>query len=103
MTLKDEKGGIAVVLVDESFNVRDLKVGSPNQAPVQKIQSRFTVAQSHSAPEGIHTPPMKPGEYSAFVSIGRADGTPQIALPITGDDGQRRYRLGTIQVAAPAK
>lgn len=103
MTLKDEKGGIAAVLVDESFNVRDLKVGPPNQAPVQKIQSRFTVARSHSAPEGIHTPPMKLGEYSVFVSIGRADGTPQIALPINGDDGQRRYRLGTIQVAAPAK
>jgi len=33
-----------------------------------------------------------------FVSVGTATGSPRIALPLAGDDGQRRYRLGTVRV-----
>jgi hypothetical protein len=102
MTLKDQKDGIAAVLVDESFDLRNLKVGAPDQAPVEKLDSRFTVAMRHVSPQGSHAPPMKPGVYTVFVSVGRVDGTPQIALPMTGDDGQRRYRLGTVQVVQPS-
>jgi len=32
------------------------------------------------------------------VSVGDAIGTPVIALPLAGGDGQRRYRLGTLRV-----
>jgi hypothetical protein len=33
-----------------------------------------------------------------FVSIGSSMGTPQLALPLDGDDGGRRYRLGRVGV-----
>jgi len=33
-----------------------------------------------------------------FVSVGRRDGTPEIALPLPHDDGQRRYRIGKIDI-----
>ena len=33
-----------------------------------------------------------------FISVGKPDGTPVIALPLAGDDGKRRYRIGTIEV-----
>ena len=103
LTMKDRKDGIAAVLVDERFDVRNLKVGPPDQAPVEKLSSPFTVAMRHVGPLGSHVPPMKPGVYGLFVSVGSVDGTPQIALPIAGDDGQRRYRLGTIEVAESPK
>lgn len=38
------------------------------------------------------------GEYEVFVSVGTATGSPRIALPLDGADGQRRYRLGTVRV-----
>jgi len=35
---------------------------------------------------------LKPGKYRLAVSVGKADGTPEIALPIKGRiDGSRRY------------
>ena len=100
LTLKDEKGGIASVNVDESFDMKKLKVGSPDQAPVEKLQPRFTVAFRHREPHGSHAPPTKAGTYDVFVSIGQRDGTPQIALPLKEGDGQKRYKVGQIQVAA---
>lgn len=103
MTLKDEKDGIAAVLVDESFNVRGLKVGLPGQSPATKVRSEFAVALRHATPQGTHVPPIKPGVYSVFASVGQLDGTPQIALPLAGDDGQRRYRLGSVQIVEAAK
>jgi hypothetical protein len=45
--------------------------------------------------------PVKPGTYDLFVSIGSAIGTPKIALPHEGDDGQRRVRLGQVRVLPP--
>ena len=81
------------MLVDEGFDIRGLKVGAPDQAPVEKLRSRFTVAYRHVGPLGTHSPPMKAGRYSLFVSVGAVDGTPQIALPMAGDDGQCRYRV----------
>jgi hypothetical protein len=99
MTLKDEKDGIAAVLVDEDFDMRHLQVGAPDQSPVQKRQSQFTVAMPHVGPKGgVHRPPLKAGRYSVLVSVGGRDGTPRIALPLAGGDGQHRYRLGTVEV-----
>ena len=88
VTLKDSKGGLVAVLVDEGFDVRGLKVGPPRQAPVQVVRSELTA--------GRVAPVTRPGTYDVFVSVGQRDGTPRIALPLAGDDGQRRYRLGSI-------
>jgi len=88
LTFKDEAGGIVAVLSDETLNVRDLAVGPPGSPPVTEHQTEFTA--------GLVAPTTKPGTYGVFVSVGRRDGTPLIALPLKNDDGRRRYRLGEI-------
>jgi len=74
------------VLSDESFDVRRLPVGEPGAASAKTLASRFRA--------GFVAPATKPGDYEAFVSVGRRDGTPEIALPMEGDDGFRRYKVG---------
>ena len=93
LTLKDEKGGIVAVLSDESFNLRDLKPGPKDQAPVTPHRRDFTA--------GLIAPTTKAGTYDVFVSVGERDGTPVLALPLKDDDGQRRYRLGKLELARP--
>ena len=90
LTLKDDKGGIVSVLSDETLNLRDLKVGSPENIPTVQHESEFVV--------GLVAPTTKTGTYDVFISVGKRDGTPQIALPLEGNDGQLRYRLGTITI-----
>jgi hypothetical protein len=90
LTLKDEDGGIVSILTDETLNMRDLQVGPPGETPVTKHQSQFII--------GLYGPTTRPGTYDVFISVGRRDGTPTIALPLEGDDGQRRYRVGTITI-----
>ena len=92
ITLKDPKGGIVAVLVDEGLNLRDLEVGPPDKAPLRQRRCELTA--------GLVAPVTQPGEYDLFISVGQRDGTPRIALPLPGDDGQRRYRLGSIKLAA---
>jgi hypothetical protein len=98
LTLKNEKGGIVSVNVDDSFDLKALGVGPPDRAPEEKLRSRFTVSLAHISPLGTHQPPTKPGLYQVLVSVGTRDGTPQIALPLAGNDGQRRYRVGQIKL-----
>jgi hypothetical protein len=88
-TLKDAKGGIVAVFVDEAFDVRRLDVAPPEKAPVRKVESSHGLA-----------PNMPAGTFDVFVSVGALDGTPAIALPLAGHDGHRRYRLGRIAVTA---
>ena len=102
LTLKDEKGGIVSSHTDESFDVKTLKVGPPDQTPVAAIHSRFTIAFRHNDPRGSHAPPTKAGIYDVFVSVGQRDGTPQVLLPLAGHDGMRRYKLGQMKVVGSA-
>ena len=90
LTLKDAEGGIVSVLCDDTFDMRGLEVGPANSPPVTQHESDFVI--------GLVAPTTKPGTYDVFVSVGSRDGTPRIALPLEGDDGQRRYRLGAIRV-----
>lgn len=90
MTLKDDKGGIVSVLVDESLNMRNLKTGLPGKAPVTRHKSEFIV--------GLFAPATKPGTYDVFISVGSRDGTPTIALPLKDGDSQRRYRIGRVNL-----
>ena len=100
-TLKDDQGGIVSVQVDEGFDLRQLQVGPPGQAPVVQRSARCTVARRLLDPAGTHAPPTQAGTCAVFVSVGRRDGTPQIALPLPGDDGQRRYRVGQMRLTGP--
>jgi hypothetical protein len=43
LTLKDAEGGIVSVLTDESLDMRRLKVGPPDEAPVTTHESDFTI------------------------------------------------------------
>lgn len=86
-TLKDSQGGITAVLVDEGFDVRDLPVGPPGKAESRSRESSFRLPFQ-----------LRPGRHDVFISIGNRTGTPKIALPLPGDDGHQRYRLGVVQV-----
>jgi hypothetical protein len=100
-TLKDERGGIVSVQVDDAFDFKTLPVAEPNAAPTVRREGRFTVAQAFAGRNrATHAPPVKPGTFDVFVSVGLRDGTPRLALPLEGDDGQRRYKLGRMQLAA---
>ncbi|MBX7255355.1 MAG: DUF4832 domain-containing protein [Candidatus Hydrogenedentes bacterium] len=86
-TLKDANGGIVAVFVNEAFDVRNLEVAAPDQAPEQHIDSEHGFA-----------PNMSPGTYDVYISVGLRDGTPTIALPLNDEDGHRRYCLGKMTV-----
>ncbi len=90
LTLKDDKGGLVSVLVDDSLNMRDLDVGPVDRIPVTDHISRFRV--------GLIAPVTKPGTYDVYVSVGKQNGTPAIALPLRDNDGQRRYKIGKITI-----
>jgi len=87
LTLKDGKGGIAGVFVDEHFDVRSLPVGPPEQAEAKMQEAKFVLPFN-----------LSPGTYEVYVSVGTPTGTPRIALPLPDGDGQRRYRMGTLKV-----
>ena len=70
--------------------MRSLEVGPPDQSPVKDHESEFAI--------GAFGPVTPPGTYDVYVSVGKLDGTPAIALPLANDDGQRRYKLGVITV-----
>ncbi|UCG59197.1 MAG: DUF4832 domain-containing protein [Phycisphaerales bacterium] len=96
VTLKDDKGGIVGVFVDSKFNVRTLPVRTPETAEVVKQEMAFSASRllhSNYRP-GIR----EPGVYEVYVSIGTQTGTPRIALPLPESDGNRRYRLGKLEV-----
>lgn len=101
LTFKDEKGGIVSVNVDDAFDFRALEVGPADAAPVREVRSELVVAMPHRDPLGVFTVPTKPGTYEVFVSVGRRDGSPVFALPLPGEDGFRRYRIGRISFTAP--
>ena len=87
LTLKDERDGIAAVLVDRGLDARTLPVGPSGEAEAVAREASLRLPAQ-----------VKPGTYDLFVSIGSAIGTPVIALPHDGDDGQGRVPLGQVRV-----
>ena len=94
LTLKDTKGGIAAVFVDEGLNMRDLPVAELGNATPRDHKARFNLPLAADERARL----LKPGDYAIYVSVGAATGTPGIALPLSNDDGRRRYRLGTLTI-----
>ncbi len=86
-TLKDAKGGIVAVFVNESFDVRGLAAAPPGKAAVQSTASFNQFA-----------PNIPVGKLNVFVSVGQRDGTPRIALPLDNEDGHHRYLLGEMEL-----
>jgi hypothetical protein len=100
VTLKDEKGGIAAVFVDEEFDVRSLPVGPPGEAvPVGREAKPISQASRPQLTFALPPPHiLKPGAYSLYISVGSRTGTPELMLPLADDDGRKRYRLGVIAI-----
>lgn len=96
LTLKDAKGGVVAVLVEKDFHVRFLPVGSPSKAQARNQESIFKFPSA----SGLKPCIIKPGTYEVYISIGTRIGTPRIALPLPGDDGNCRYRLGTLKIVS---
>jgi hypothetical protein len=93
LTLKDQEGGIAAVLTDTDLDVRTLPVGPPDKPQPLAWKARFTISE--------RAPRIPAGTYRVFVSVGRPDGTPTLALPLKDDDGRRRYPIGEVRIVAP--
>lgn len=85
MTVKDGKGRIIVVLADGGLNLKGLLPDASTSHTAKFRLGRF----------GAPTFPAS-GKFDVYLSVGEADGTPVYELPISGDDGQRRYKVGTI-------
>lgn len=96
LTLKDAKGGIASVFVDEALDLKTLRVAEPGQAPTETHKADFALPLASEERARL----LKPGTYDVFVSVGTATGTPKLALPLADDDGHHRYRLGKLIVRA---
>jgi len=98
LTLKDGKGGIISVSVDEQFDVKDLPVGAPGQAQIRNQEAAFAISpHSHS---GYGSKTIEPGIYEVYISIGTRIGTPHISLPLPECDGKRRYHIGTVKIVS---
>jgi hypothetical protein len=103
VTIKDGRGGIVSVHVDPTLDMRQLPVAAPGQAEPQTLESHFVVARPFVDGPRTFSRVVKPGRYDVYVSVGRRDGTPQIALPLEDEDGQRRYRLGQLRIVDAEK
>ncbi|MDO4573622.1 MAG: DUF4832 domain-containing protein [Planctomycetia bacterium] len=90
LSFKDAQGGLVAVLSDETLDMKTLPVGPPNAIPTREHTSEFVA--------GLVAPTTRPGVYDVYVSVGRRDGTPTLELPYPNSDGQKRYRIGTVEI-----
>jgi hypothetical protein len=87
ITLKDARGGIAACFVDDGLDMRSLPVGPPGKAETLSRDASFLLPFNFGG-----------GKLDVFISVGTRTGTPTLALPLAGDDGQKRYKLGSVQI-----
>ena len=111
LTLTTPAGGTVATWVDQGFNVRDLPVdelgdeevtyqtGSqgPRSVRIPRRGSAKPVDRTLACPLPATLPA---GRYFVCVSVGGTGGHPTLALPLAGDEGHKRYRLGQIVVHA---
>lgn len=119
LTIKDNKGGIIAVMVDESLNVKDLPVSAKGSPKYVESKGKFRIGfktpaeffneftlkmEKRNGAEfyaGPVTPATPAGEYSVYISVGKRDGTPIYELPLENSDGHKRYKIGTISLKEP--
>lgn len=120
-TLLDTESTVRWVSVDEKFDFRGLEPTlEEGELPVTRVSRvRFGWDWPYCGkyygsgnPEirhdgtttnhGPKVPTLAAGEYSICISVGRRDGSPRIALPLSGAAGAtRRYVLGKIKIVNP--
>ncbi len=90
LTLKNKKGFVQAVLVDEKINVKDLPVSDAEKIKQIKFTSNFKLGRvANTLPNG---------KYDVYFSIGDAMGAPTIELPLNNSDKARRYKVGSIKI-----
>lgn len=82
ITLKNKNGNIETTMVDPSFSMAAVESDS---SLVEQVKLKLNST-------------LPGGEYEAYLSVGKLDGTPVVALPINGDDGNKRYHIGKVSV-----
>lgn len=87
ITWKDEKDGIVAVFTDDTFNLRQLPVGKPQETKEVGKKANFFLPFL-----------LKEGTYSVFISAGSITGTPEIQMPLSNEDNEKRYFIGKINV-----
>ena len=97
-TIKNSQGGIVAVLVDTGFNVKDLQVAKPGEAPTTSRDVEFTVAHAFSNSFGTFSRSCPTGDFEIYFSVGTVYGSPVLALPYPDDDGHKRYRMGSVRI-----
>ncbi len=117
-SLLDDKGRVAWVSTDYSYDFRDAEPKKGEAESPVSLSTRCTVGFKGDIPEindGVwvytvvnkignfasdkRVPTIEPGVYTLCASLGSPDGTPRIALPLKGQIGEsRRYAVGRIAV-----
>jgi len=88
LTVKDAEDRIVAVLAGTECDLSKLEQQADNRK--KELRQTFTLGRWMA-------PLTLAGDYSVWLSVGEADGTPQIALPIDAEnDGHHRYRCGKI-------
>lgn len=114
-TLKDSAGKIVWVSADDTFDVGALPVAAAGAAravphasscavgivtPIPVINDGVVkyLKATGDYPFGADVPTIIAGTYGLYVSVGKPDGSPVIALPLENGDGAKRYKIGEITV-----
>lgn len=111
----DEKGTVVWSIVDSKFDFRSLEPTLRDGEKPRQVTTHGWCGYTATVPDngnddvlkwarahpkfdpGSTVELLKPGRYTLAVSVGRADGKPEIALPLAGGKN-RMYPLGTIDV-----
>ena len=65
-------------------------------------ESSWVQGETHALLSVFHLPKdLAPGNYEIRIALVDAAGKPRIRLPIQGEDSEKRYAVGEIQIAAP--
>ena len=84
--------------MDTGLNVKDLAVDAPGEGFPVNRDTEFVIARAEKNSFGTFARVCPTGKFDIFFSVGNAYGTPTIALPYAGDDGHKRYKMGSITV-----
>lgn len=90
LTVKNDKGNVLAVLVDDAFNLKTLETAEPGKAVAKESSKSFTLGR-------WFMPNLPAGTFDVYVSVGKVDGTPVYELPYPYNDGHRRYKLGKME------
>jgi len=97
-TIKDKKGGIVTVLVDEQFDIKKLQTAEIGKSSSKKLSAEFTIGSQFKDTVKTFARNVQTGTFEIYVSVGHEDGTPVYELPYPANDGFKRYKLGEISI-----